>query len=300
MTHYPSPWEPLADPDTGQLARPASIDRLIIPTAVEIVGDEAFSFQWTNLATGKLNIRQTNASGRLLERFVSARTDASLLQIARQYGPLGIIGTAVEWNVDPQEAAPHAGGHGEPIKAWHYFRDVFAALLTLSTALRGDASFDRQTFARLDWKGILLLTGDGLLKNFERWSPKQSRRIAVHTLTVWISRLVGDCGLRPGLRFGEHGKHVELVFGDDLSDCSRYGISLFGTLTLQLITALTGSGVASCSGCGRPYVPTKRRPAINRRRYCSFCRAAQIPQRDAKRDHRARERSRTRRQTTKK
>ena len=69
------------------------------------------------------------------------------------------------------------------------------------------------------------------------------------------------------------------------------GLSLSGALTVQLMTAMAGSGFALCSSCGEPFVPKRRQPAFGKRRYCPRCgRPAAL--RDAKATYRAKLRAR--------
>jgi hypothetical protein len=48
--------------------------------------------------------------------------------------------------------------------------------------------------------------------------------------------------------------------------------------------------MAFCSGCGEAYAPDYSRRRGNRT-YCEVCRGAKIPERDASRDYRRRERA---------
>ena len=107
-----------------------------------------------------------------------------------------------------------------------------------------------------------------------------------------FERYVRHCGLRPALTFEWHrnwkDSRIELVFQDARADLMSFGLSLFGALTVQLMSAATGSAIAICSACGHSFVP-RRRPAFGKRRYCRACgRAAAV--RDAVTDFRTRQR----------
>lgn len=66
-------------------------------------------------------------------------------------------------------------------------------------------------------------------------------------------------------------------------------------LVLATVLAVArADGIAVCSSCGLPFVPSARQ-TTGRRRYCERCRERGVPQRDAQRDARARKRSGTRR-----
>ncbi len=280
--------EPLTDPDSLRLARPVSADRLAIPPNTEIKGAR-FRFQWwRDPTTRRLVPRMGTIPSDLLEAFVSATSDASLTHFAKCWGPLGLFEiTAVRWEVDVEATGPSVAPHFEPIDAWRYFRRVMASLLTIAAALREGAPIERHALAPLEWKGALELSN---IAAFDKWSPAQRRHLAMDALCHWTSRLVADCGLRPTLALGDRPDGFNLVFSDLRGDLSvfPYGMSLFGALTLQLLTAITGSGFATCSGCGALFVP-RRRPAFGRRRYCKQC-GQRAALRDAKADYRARKR----------
>jgi hypothetical protein len=65
---------------------------------------------------------------------------------------------------------------------------------------------------------------------------------------------------------------------------------LFGAIAISLaMKAVRSDGLAICSGCGTGYTPS-RMPRRGTRTYCLACRAAGVPQRDATRAMRARQR----------
>jgi len=72
--------------------------------------------------------------------------------------------------------------------------------------------------------------------------------------------------------------------------------SAFGLLAIQLLLAIArAEGLATCAGCGAPFVSSRQPLAgkrvgrtIARRNYCRDCRDRKIPLRDAARDYRKR------------
>jgi hypothetical protein len=63
---------------------------------------------------------------------------------------------------------------------------------------------------------------------------------------------------------------------------------LFAGLVWQVLAAsCTSGGLSICSACGRTYRPT-RLPVAGKRHYCTTCKKARVPQRDAVRDLRER------------
>jgi hypothetical protein len=158
---------------------------------------------------------------------------------------------------------------GEPLDGWRRWAGQARAILAILARLSaGEPGLDE------DWRHILAESGleaawwrEGSAESAggDRWRVRS-------VINEWT--ILGN--VRPWLV--DYGPH--LVVG---------GGSLFGALAVQLVLLASGSdGVCRCSACGSPFVPTGRRPAAGRRRYCADCRARGVPVRDAKRVHRAR------------
>jgi hypothetical protein len=97
-----------------------------------------------------------------------------------------------------------------------------------------------------------------------------------------------------GLRVRAEGKSLIASLG-----ATPFTFSSFALIVLQqLLAVLRSEGLASCSGCGTPFISNRQPLAgkfvgrqIAKRNYCQNCRDAKIPQRDAARDYRRRERN---------
>ena len=107
-------------------------------------------------------------------------------------------------------------------------------------------------------------------------SRRADQRVLVDLVNFWLQ--IG--GIQPRFRWGADAPVVFLG-----TPC------LIGARAVQLLLAISRTdGLAICSACALPYIPTKQR-APNRRRYCPTCRAAGLPLRDAQRAHRTRVRT---------
>jgi len=233
-------------------------------------------------------------SSRLLERFLTATSDVALLNFAKQFGPL---------IPDPltTESLLHPTPVREPVDGiWRHLQWELSFLLELVSRLRENREFltdPRDEFAR---RGITvarrysLADVFGITKSKTRtapqwhtWTRAERRAIAANVLDERVRYYVKSCGLRPALIAEPPYTHFEMVFQDNWIG---ERVSLLGALMVQFLATATGTGFATCSGCGRMFVPKRRQPAFGKRRYCPSCgRPAAV--RAAKADWRARQRA---------
>jgi hypothetical protein len=85
--------------------------------------------------------------------------------------------------------------------------------------------------------------------------------------------------------------HVEPKFSWD-TDGPKFFLDAgtFGVLGIQIMQAVARTqGLATCSGCGIPYMREGRRPQLGRRNYCPSC-GTRAALRDAQRERRAKQR----------
>src|SRR5207247_1519999 len=183
----------------------------------------------------------------------------------------------------------------ESLHNWRRYQPEFNGLLALVAAVREKESPAKETFAEFHALGILPSVSSLTVSRLdnpppilEKWaSCSLSDRLTTARL-VFMNRIatyVRHCGLRPALtlELKRTGPRFELIFQDARADLVGCGLSLFGALTVQLMSAATGSALAICSACGNFFVPRRRRPAFGKRRYCGECgRAAAV--KDAKAD----------------
>jgi hypothetical protein len=109
------------------------------------------------------------------------------------------------------------------------------------------------------------------------------RYLLAEHIGEWLSYGIGE-GIR--LRFSWWNKAPDVTLE------SGWAAPLWGYLVRELVFVSAGvDGAVLCAGCGRFFLPTERRkPAHNRRAWCPECQDAGAPQRQAKRDQRARAR----------
>jgi hypothetical protein len=287
-------WEEagLIHPETGELGRFLLRGTIWVPAVVEV---EDNCLYWAYAAKKEKVVRPE-----LLENFIKL-SEAPLEQIrnfAKQWGVLEICkhGYPSSHNSQtwprpwrdsykicsplemPKRKLKALGRHfsiagWDPIDRWRYFSRQGRSILNLAAALykEGKGSSD-------DWKILLdeyeedwgSTEGPG-----ESQSPKMARHFLAYVINDWLQ--LG--GVRPAVFLTDvTGLRLELG-----------GPNLFSFLGIQLALAVSRTDqMAICSNCGRPYLATGRRPAINRRSYCLVCRDSGVPQRDAARDYRSR------------
>jgi hypothetical protein len=112
---------------------------------------------------------------------------------------------------------------------------------------------------------------------------QRERTGARNTLGSHVNEWLMWGGVRPRFDWTENGTVIRLSSGGWEQE------ALFGALAVHLVLAVGGTGgIALCSGCGAPYLPT-RRPVDGRRHYCTNC-GRKVAERDAARAYRARRR----------
>ena len=288
-------WAGLTDPETGQLRSSMPSDALWVAGRVEINGGN-LCFDW------RAPISHRRPPPTLLERFLRLRSDDAILSFAERFGPLaprGLYGAGQETDYGPPSSPDHWQKHRESLRAWRQYQSQLNVLLALVAAVREKESPAKETFAKLHKLGILPAVDRRTVSELGKLPPIltewESRSLANRLTTArlvflqTIETYVLHCGLRPALtlEWSRTGSRMELVFQDARADFIGAGLSLFGALTVQLMSAATGSALAICSACGSFFVPRRRRPAFGKRRYCRACgRTAAL--RDAKADYRAR------------
>jgi hypothetical protein len=177
---------------------------------------------------------------KLLNGFIRLATaePAAIAKFAKTWGVLGLC--QHEGMIAGHQYVPEFGSepcrllNAEPIERWHYYAGALKWLLEEGAALRG-----------------------------RKRQQRQGAR--VHRFLDACYRLVLYFGcLRP-----------MLVLQDGRFDIKLGGASpvtgLASALTTQFLFTVAGAaGLATCAGCGALFMP-RRRPAKNRRSYCTEC-----------------------------
>lgn len=284
--------ESLTNAETGRMEFVMPADHLWVAGNAEIEGLD-LHFHWRSA-------RHLRPPSSLLERFIGLRSDDAILRFAEKFGPLEPRGLYMP----EQEKNARPGGHSETLSYWRHVQQESQAMLSLIAAVRERQSPKKETLTDLYERGMLprvsLLTiaKPGklplILGNWEGCSLTKRLQTAQWVFLEKLKTFVRHCGLKPALAVETKRGEVrmELVFQDARADFLGSGLSLFGVLTVQLMSAATGSALAICSACGNFFVPRRRQPAFGKRRYCDACgRAAAL--RDAKADYRERQRSKS-------
>jgi hypothetical protein len=240
----------------------------------------------------------------LLDRFLDLRgaDDEKIAAFVRRWGILGICEHGLPRTHHLARIAPRSLEDGpagclplgfdfgkggclgrEPIADWRTWAQAANDIVALATAahhnLRGNqAAWDRLTEGR-EPQGP---------------SGRRLRQIVAKGVQWWLElggvrpqfSWIADVGVQ--ITLGSRGTWDPLPQRPTRLYGHQHGATLFGALAAQLMVRVADvEGLAICSACGMPYLPT-RRPAPNRRNYCSSCRAAGVPLRDALRAHRLR------------
>lgn len=177
-------------------------------------------------------------------------SDEQIRQFAAKYGPL---------RVEMREE--------EAVDSWRHYARLTRALLRFRgdrvTGDRGDED---------DWRVICKSISVGSLER--RGLPYQLQMaILAAAVNTWFAQARG---------------HGILAMVDGKLRVRPYASNLFGVLITQIAHVIARSDqTAVCAGCQNPFLP--KRPLVRgSRQYCSRCRKAKVPQRDASRDWRRR------------
>jgi len=184
---------------------------------------------------------------------------------------------------------PERDGHdafSERVEVWFKLARRATSLLRVASAVRTQGNASEELWEQADgFRGSLK----------ERFGPfwayldNPRNRLAAN-LDCWI--VTGDVCLRVQ---AEDRSLVAALGGNPFTFCP------IALVVMQLVlTVLRAEGLASCAGCATPFVSSRPPlagklvgPQVAERNYCTSCRAAKIPRRDAARDYRQRERTKS-------
>jgi hypothetical protein len=292
---------------TGGLGRPLTGSRAFVPAHLQV--------RRSRLVYSDFGRVMRLDTSRLLDRFVALAdqesTDRDVLEFAILYGPLYLcehhglaafhkpllmnfsaLGPTPLFGIDEPFKYRWCGPKverktpltlSEPIEKWRELATRAKALLLVANAIRfeGDAPQDL-------WKKADGFTGGFGRSYGQKWAylDQPWYRLAAN-LDYWIAA-AEIC-----LRVDVEKRSLVASLGSN-----RLTMSSFSLVATQLLLAITRSeGLVSCAGCGAPFVSSRQPLAgkrvgrwIARRDYCQDCRDAKVPQRDAARDYRNRQR----------
>jgi hypothetical protein len=255
---------------------------------VEVRGIESGELEWVE---NQVNVRSTPDMGRLLYDFIRLADgdDASLLEFARQWGPLGLcrehgwpmchsllgahrrqvagLGVVCPPGMRGEAYCEPLGGRGWEVAPdgehnWRFYARLASALMELADAL-----------------------AHGDLKNPAEWRilgrvPKNTtdaNGILASTLALW--QKLSD--LQPVVASPPTGGPLRLWLVSGEATCldeqfrlrpsTGFRGGLFAAITTALVLLCTGSqGLAYCADCGRMFQPA-RSPARGRLTFCPNC-----------------------------
>lgn len=157
----------------------------------------------------------------------------------------------------------------EPVISWRRFALLARALIKVAAELRADREPPDTSAA---WMEVIL------------WAQRRQcafagvRRGKQHTVAAVVDDWMALGDVRSAFSWPKSGPRVTYAVG-----------GLFGALGLQLMLAVSNvQALVLCSSCGKAYRP--RRLPRSGRHYCPACRRRGIPERDAARDYRVRQR----------
>jgi len=292
---------------SGGFGRPLTDDRVLMPADLELHGSRLVYSGEGRFHKIRLDRLLDDFLG-LADQFVSAR-DA--FGFARKYGPLKLcehhgiaayhkpllmnrsspLGPAPIFGVDepftydwcgPRVERRSPEVYSEGVEAWFALARRAQDLLRVASAVRTEGDAPADLWEKADGFKGSFKERDGLA-----WAYLDNpwNRLAAN-LDRWI--LSADMTLRVR---AEQGSLVAALGANP----STY--SPFALITMQLVLAvLRAEGLASCAGCGTPFVSSRPPlagklvgPQVAKRNYCRSCRDAKIPQRHAARDYRRRQ-----------
>ncbi len=272
---------------------------LVVPSWIELdEGQERLLWSWHRTYPPYTQVRPDS---RVLEGFVKL-ADApaeKVLDYARRFGVLGICehGVPASHNrgpfppqLGPQTACRPLGyfdfldrdrSEGlaaracwEPVEVWWRFARQARAMLDIAAHLHQDQRPRAESWRTL-WASSLGWT-EGEPEPWKDWDSEDARRELADPLNMWLALGVAP----PLLRWEGSGPPAVLLGG-----------GLFGTLAVQLMSAVTRTrGLSLCSECGDPY-PPERQPRAGEKNYCQECRSQGKPGLNATKAYQRRKRA---------
>lgn len=233
------------------------------PTEIESVEAHLVWREWPE-AVGKTDER-------MLDRFLAlaAASDEEIHAYATTYGVLasGPTRTGPMIDVTRIRGRSGSGTYREPVAAWRDIAAHFAALLDVSAALhRTGQAADADAWKRVGAFSRTQMKA-GLSADDEAWLHRISPTAkAAAAPRLWLENILNTwlefCGVTP----------VLIWHGSPRPRIEMNPRSLLGALVVEVaFTVGTSAGVATCSHCGRTYLP-KRKPKAGQQAFCPDCR----------------------------
>ena len=265
----------------AELARIFTADSWIAPNIVEREGEKLL---W-RATPGKE--KRVHPGRELIEDFIRLHDSPpdQIVKYAKRWGVLGLCSHGLPAShsfpsfvskIEVCEPVPAKRGSGyseESLEKWRDFSKQADGLLNIAAQVHKGLRVRPE-----DWEVVfpLFATPSTTETHFEALQPER------HRIAYVVQRWLALGAVRP--RFTWEG----LTPTFELGGPTDKGAGLFGALAVQLLLIISCiDGLAHCSGCGKPYIPSKR-PQADRRSYCPECRKKKIPVRHAMTDMRQR------------
>ncbi len=225
--------------------------QLSIPHHINLAGDN-LSFYDTPPDYKRDSANDSEA----LNAFVRIKTPNDILRFARRYGPLGLC------------------KHGlPPFHRGTWYKDDYKDGELIGVTFTGEwlpagggsergwcAPCGNEPLGKwLEYSGLALdyLNRAAVLKVD---TGKRMRGMRQLFLQDGINEWLGDAGIRLELNWSSGEPILTLTGG-----------GVFGALGVQLLSAVTNSNLAVCSGCKKPYTRKGRKPQAGRNNFCHDC-----------------------------
>lgn len=269
----------------AELARIFTADSWIAPNDVELEGKKLL---WRATAGEE---KRVHPGRELIEDFIRLHdsSPAQIVKYAKRWGVLGLCShglpashsfpsfvSKVEdlpYICAPVPAKQRRGYSEEPLEKWHAFSKQAYGLLNIAARLHKNELVEPK-----DWEFVFPIFAVPSAIGSRAGALQSERHRVAYVMQRWLS--LG--AVRP--RFTWEG----LTPTFELGGPTVKGTGLFGALAVQLLLIISRrDGLAFCSGCAKPHIPS-RRPQADRRNFCSECRNNKISVLHAMRDMRER------------
>jgi len=256
---------------------------LIVPAEVDLSPDMK-SLRWT-LNTEDSFVRTVAAQAGILESFTRLRDGPpeSIRDFARQWGILRICkhGLPATHSNSPYGsvyfgedssfvlnrypychalgATPPGDDKGhEPVSAWQFFARHAWALLNVIAKLNQD-----EEGRASEWEILYEHSHQGVGRDLV-----QQRLDCAAIVNTWLR--VADVTPKIGSELRGGGVDFARYTIEFATDIFR-GSTLFSYIACQLMTALLGTDIGLCAGCGEIYIAQERKPKRGQNNYCRDC-----------------------------
>jgi transposase-like protein len=258
-------------PSDGSLGRPVPSGKIKVPANIWLDGDV---LRW-GLGGSDRDVEPSRAT---INDFLKLKdaSPASILAFAQKWGVLVLTNENT-----PRPCGESMLSGAESIDAWRYYAGRATAILNIAAAVTRGKLGDLD-----DWRALGYASEDseeiGRAVGCHRfglpmWPPPQWSRDPLDAARDCIAREVEawfsfwkdrkSYGLSDfGMAWNPDAKRWELRI-------NFHGF-LFAAIAMQLALVIAeADSLYSCSGCGMPYIRTKKRPKAGSANYCDSCTA---------------------------